>query len=487
MGNRNIKLVQSDVLKTERIKATLNDLSKVLKVNQLSTKPMDLMSYSRDSWPIATRSFLYNKYFKTFANIIVWPENTKEVAEIVKIANKYKIDLIPYGAGSGVCGGTLPTKECIVLDLKRLNKIIEIDEVSNTVTSQVGILGIDLEKQLNKRNFTMGHSPQSLTCSTLGGYLACRSAGQFSTLYGKIEDMVINIEIVIPTGEIIETRKVPRTATGPGLMQFFIGSEGTLGVITKATMRIWPYPEKRKMVVISFPNLEDALDSIRTIMQKRLRPSVVRLFDEYESKSFMEPYPDYKGGPIILTMVFEGPINMVDFELKKSLDICGLYNGHRTGNEPGKHWWKHRYEARSAPYIYYQNKVLDTIEVSFTWDKAIPMYHKVKEAILKVIPDAHVGAHWSHVYPEGACMYITFVFPMKNLEQYENLNPKIWEAAVKTVISLGGTMSHHHGVGLIREKWMKDELGYGYEVLKKIKITLDPNNIMNTSKLGLGE
>ena len=216
------------------------------------------------------------------------PETTEEVSKVLKIANRHRVPVIPYGGGSGVNGGILASHGGIMMDLKRMKQIIRIDEKSLTVTAQAGINGQHLEWELNRHGLTLAHYPASEYCATLGGYLAARGSGTLSTKYGKAEEMVLSMEVVLPTGEIIRTLPVPRHATGPGIMDFFIGSEGTLGVITEATMRLDPIPEVREFQGFLFKNLAEGIEAARRIMTKRLQPCVIRLYDPPSTIRFIQ-------------------------------------------------------------------------------------------------------------------------------------------------------------------------------------------------------
>ena len=218
-------------------------------------------------------------------DFVVHPSTTEEVARIMKIANQYKIPVVPWGGGSGSQGGALPIYNGIVLDMKRMNKIIKIDKEALTVTAQTGIITKHLEWGCNKEGLSTMHLPASIACSTIGGFLAHRGTGVLSTKYGKIEDMVMSLEVVTPTGEIIRTLPVPRHASGPDLTMMFLGSEGTLGVITEVTLKIHPQPEARKFRAYIFKDFHTAMQAGQTLMRSRLGPCAMRLYDETETKT----------------------------------------------------------------------------------------------------------------------------------------------------------------------------------------------------------
>ena len=241
-------------------------LKEIVGLNNVSTKEIDLLAYTKDSTLLTINWEIQGK-IAGLPDFITWPETTEQICEILKLANQEKIPVIPYGEGSGVVGGAIPIYGGIIIDMKKFNKVLEINDKNLTVTVETGINGMNLERYLNAKGYTGGHIPQSLYTSSVGGYIAHRAEGQFSTKYGKIEDIVLGMEMVLPQGDIINFKTIARASTGPQLDKFFIGHEGTLGVVTKATLRIWPYPEKRALISYAFPTLKDSLEACRTILR----------------------------------------------------------------------------------------------------------------------------------------------------------------------------------------------------------------------------
>lgn len=369
-----------------------------------------------------------------------------------------------------------------MIDLKRMNRIRELDEVNQMVTVESGMNGARYEEELNKAGYTGGHFPQSLRCSTIGGWLACRAAGQFSTRYGKIEDMAISLEAVLADGTVFSGRSVPRTATGPRPDHLFIGSEGVLGIITAATLRIWPLPEKRHLVSYTFDNMEDALESIRLVMRAGARPAVVRLYDAQETGNHFPELGDKRPALIIL---IEGNSEIVRAETSVLDSVAQGFSAVNEGAQPVEHWLERRFNISAASRLFQKDAVLDTIEVTTNWHNAYSTYRAMQDALLAVDGTMLASGHYSHVYPEGAALYLTVVgFPGEDKLAYYK---KIWKAAMQACTAEGAAISHHHGIGLHRGLWMKEEHGPGLEVLKRLKRALDPNGIMNPGKLGLEE
>jgi alkyldihydroxyacetonephosphate synthase len=427
-----------------------------------------------------------------------------------------KIPVIPYGGGSGVCGGTVPIKGGIIVDLKKMNKILEIDEKSLTVKSEAGIIGENLEKKLNSSGYTLGHHPQSIYCSTLGGWIATRSAGQLSTKYGKIEDIVLGLRVVLPDGEILETKPISHRATGPDLTQIFIGSEGTLGIITSATLKINYYPETREFSAYEFENISDGLSAIRNILQNGIRPAGVRLYDELDTIVFKMSKKEKKdlkkfsllkfakeigenlifknptlgnklanfiGEKVLLILAFEGKKEIVELEKKLCREFCEINRGKYLGEELGIKWWNHRFDvAYNLSKVFYNNSFADTIEIVANWDKIEQLYYALKEDLSK---DVFIMAHFSHAYQEGCSVYFSIMARERDEIKSKEFYDKIWDRAISLALKYGGCISHHHGVGYFKGKYLERDLKEGLKIYKNLKKILDPNNILNPGKLGL--
>lgn len=447
----------------------------------VSDKESDKIIYSRDYWPIASKWFLDGK-LAGIPDCIVWPENVEQIAEIIKIANRENIPVIPYGGGSGVVGAAIPVRGGIIIDMKKMDRILEIDDESLMVTVQTGINGMVLERELNRRGYTLGHIPQSLYCSCLGGWLACKAAGQFSTKYGKIEDMVVALQAVLADGTIIKSKDIPRSSTGPEVERLLLGSEGIFGIITEATLKIWPYPEERAMLSFVFDDISNALQAVRLILRKNVYPAVARIYDENETlRHFYEVKEAKKKCMLILLM--EGDKELVELEKKVATETCKKEGGIECGEEPVIHWLNTRFNVKEASEFLPKGFIFDTVEMAVKWKDALDLYRNVIDAMRKVEGIVVASAHASHFYPQGVCFYFTFGgIPPKNVEPYE-FYKKVWDEMMSACLKNGGSISHHHGIGLIRAEWLKKEMGGRIKMLRKIKAAIDNNNIMNPGKL----
>ena len=444
---------------------------------RLSTKKVDLLTYSRDYWPITLHWMLKGK-LPSLPDAVVWPENKEEVEKVVKIAHESSIPIYAYGGGSGVLGGTIPEKGGIIVDLKRMRSI-KLHEEDLLVEVEAGTNGYYLEKYLNKKGYTLGHFPQSLYPSTVGGWIATKATGQFSTKYGGIEDMVLGLDVVLPWGESIELKPHPRSATGPDLKRIFIGSEGTLGIVTKAWLKIWPYPEKRVNLSFASENLNDALDSVRRILRRGAKPAVVRIYDTIETKRHFYKF-EKAYGKVATVMILEGDTRTVEAEEKI---VEEEFKGTPIGEGPVDHWLKTRFNVKETSEFAPLGVVFDTIEVSINWSKATQLYNEVSKAIRSVKGTLFASAHASHFYPQGVCFYFTFAgVPKGDPTKYYN---KVWDAAMRATLNVGGAISHHHGIGRQRREWLQEELGNAFEVLRRIKDALDEKRIMNPGNMGV--
>ncbi len=457
------------------------EAAKIVGESNVSANQADLLSACRDYWPVSS-IWMTEGVFPALPQLIVWPETTAQVSGLLALANREKIPVTPYGEGSGALGGVVPLKGGVTVDLKLMNKIRALDEKNLLVTVESGLNGALYEEQLNRAGYTGGHFPQSLRCSSVGGWLACRAAGQFSTRYGKIEDMAVCLEAVLPDGTVFSGRSVPRTATGPRADHLLLGSEGTLGIITSATLRIWPRPEKRRLAAYTFEKLESGLEAIRLFMRAGTRPAVVRLYDGQETGNH---FPELGDKRCALILLVEGGTKIVDAEVEVIEDCVRSEGAESAGAEHVEHWLEKRFNISVASVLFQKGAVLDTIEVTTNWHNAHSTYLAMQEALLGVEGTMLASGHYSHVYPEGAALYMTVVgFPgTDKINYYKNL----WQAAMGACHKEEAAFSHHHGVGLHRGLWMADEHGPGLAVLKKIKAALDPEGIMNPGKLGLQE
>ena len=451
--------------------------------NVLTSLP-ERWAYARDRLPYATFHVRDGKLPGTLPAAIVCPGNVAELTQVVRVAHEQQIAVIPFGAGSGVLGGALPLAQELIIDLKRLNRVLAINEADASVTVQAGMNGGQFEAWLNQRGYTCGHLQQSMYMSTVGGWAACRGAGQSSTRYGKIEDIVLGLAAVLPDGRELRVRPVARRAVGPSIKDVLIGSEGVFGIITEVTLRIWRLPEVRHGVVLGFASLQQGLDAMRQIMQAELRPAVLRLYDEEESRQRGQEVGIGDALPVLAILEFSGPARLAAVERDLALEIAFAQGGLALGDDPYQHWAAHRYESYS-PQWQSADYFMDTIEVTAGWSVIPALHERIRRELQALVPGMHFGTHWSHAYAEGACQYMTLRLPPMATESGLRLHRQAWHIAERATLDLGGSISHHHGVGVFRNAWLREELGVGLEMLQALKDHLDPNNRFNPGKLAL--
>ncbi len=419
-------------------------------------------------------------------DFVVHAGSADEVARVLRVANHYKIPVTPWGGGSGSQGGALPMYRGIALDMKRMNRVLEIDTESLTVTCETGIIAQHLEWALEKKGYSTMNQPGSINCATIGGLLAHRGTGVLSTKYGKMEDMVMSLEVVTPTGEVINTLPVPRHASGPDLTQLFLGSEGTLGVITKVTLKIHPLPEVRKFHAFLFKTLTEAMSAGAEIMRQRLRPCVIRLYDEAETARLIKRVLGIDRQGAYLVFGFDGAAEMVEYELNQAKAICARHNPEDLGEKLGQMWWDHRYKFFYPPYMFHLPQAFGTLDTVATFANIEKVYWAMKKAVEENFPEASYIGHFSHWYEWGCMLYARFIVenPPQDPEEATLYYNRIWNHAIRAAMKEGGVLNEHHGIGLKLGRLMKELYGPAFPVLENIKKSFDPNNIMNPGKMG---
>jgi alkyldihydroxyacetonephosphate synthase len=459
-----------------------SELAEVVGEAYISTRESDKLVYSTD-WSWMPQMWLDRGQPLSTPDYIVHPGSAEEISEILKIANNYHIPVIPYGGGSGTQGGALPTYGGIIVDTKRLNKIIEIDEKSLTVTAEAGIIGTQLEWALNEKGLTLPHYAASSNCATLGGYLAPRGTGTISTKYGKAEDMVLSMEVVLPNGDIIRTPPVPQHASGPDFFRLFLGAEGTFGIITEATMQVDYLPETRLLRALLFDDLSKAIEAGRLMMTRRLNPLVIRLYDPNSTVTQIRKILGYELEGAYTVLGFDGDADLAALQEKKALEICRELGAHDLGREPGEKWWNHRYDFYYPPQSLKLPWMYGTTETITTYDKIENLYWAVKTAVESNYADWNVSfiGHFSHWFHWGVMLYSRFIIeaPPEDAQEALRLHNRVWNTAMTAVLE-------NHGVGLKLARYMRRQYGPAWSYLQTLKKATDPNGIMNPGKVGFG-
>ena len=437
---------------------------------------------------------------------VVLPSGAAEVRAVLDLCAEERIAVVPFGGGTSVVGGVEPLRgamEAVIsLDLARIDHTGEVDPKSLTAVLGAGLRGPAVEAALGREGLTLGHFPQSWEYATLGGWVATRSAGQASTGYGSIEKLVTGLRCVTPAGDIA-LPAMPATAAGPGLRQTLVGSEGALGVITEATVRVRPLPEAAHYEAWMFKGFAAGAEAFRALEQQHVLPELARLSDEAETHQAMgmsssrSPARRLGGAYIGARGYGHGCLAILGFEGTRA-DIMGRRaraggimrrgGGLALGAAPGRAWRRQRYEG---PYL--RDALLDhgilaeTLETAAPWSHLMSLYETVGDAIARALEargtPGRVMCHISHLYPDGASLYYTFIAPQEEGAEVEQWQA-VKAAACDAIAAGGGTITHHHAIGRDHVPWMRAEVGeQGVEMLRALKATLDPAGILNPGKL----
>ena len=435
---------------------------------------------------------------------VVLPADADQVLQVVLACAEHDVAVVPFGGGSSVVGGVAALRgthhAAIALDLERLAGVLELSPRAGLARVAAGTYGPDLEAALAERGLTLGHLPQSFEFSTVGGWAATRSAGQASSGYGRSDELIQGLSVATPSG-VIATSAVPGTAAGPDLRQLLIGSEGTLGVVTEATLRVRPVPAVQRFEAYSLPGFAEATEALRDLAQAGLLPAVTRLSDEEESAVNLA----LAGGagtavrgalrlrgqrrPCVLVLGHEATGTRTLGHARRAVGrVLRGHHGVRLGRRPGDAWAKGRFHG---PYLRDElmglGVLVDTLETAATWDDLLDAYRAVGSALRAALAargtPGVVGCHVSHVYPTGASLYFTFLArqdPTDPLGQWQAVKA----AASDAIRGAGATITHHHAVGRDHAPWLQDEVGpLGIAALQAVKAAWDPTGVMNPGKL----
>jgi alkyldihydroxyacetonephosphate synthase len=444
-------------------------------------------------------------------DLVVYPESEKDVLAILRAAADHDVMVIPFGGGSNI-SGCLERMEmhrtAVSLDMRRMRRVLAVDAESYTARVEAGVFGPDLEEQLGARGMTLGHFPDSFLHSTLGGWIATRSAGMQSDKYGKIEDMVVSLRMVTPDG-VLATRTVPNSSNGIDVNYLCIGSEGTLGVITEATMRVHARPEARLVPAYLFPEFESGLEAIHECVRRECMPSMVRLNDADKTGLSMAFKPVSSRLSQTVTKIFKSYLRAKGFDLPQACLMLAAFEGHRAdvtrqsrqvdaiyrkfggvslGPSSGRAFEATKYDfPHIRDFLLERDVTSDVSETSTVWSNILPLYKASMGAIRAGVSESGVpafaGCHISHTYRSGASLYFTFGFQQqvgREMEQYL----RVKRGVQQSFMDHGATLSHHHAVGTEHLPWLAADISpLGVRAVAAIKQGLDPGNIMNPGRL----
>ena len=497
-----------------------SDLASIVGDARVLTDRADLLAYNADCSPKGIILARARRLEAGQPAAVVQPEDIDELRGLVEWATRTGTALVAYGDGSGVCRGAVGDADSVVVDLKRFDDILELDEDCRSVRVQAGMNGYLFEREMQRRGWTAGHFPSSIYCSSVGGWVAARGAGQLSSRYGKIEDIVESVRVVTGRGDVIDTAESPPPDPTP----WFVGSEGTLGFITDVTLQVEPKPTDRHYRGFQFDDLSDGLEAIRRLMQSGLRPAVVRLYDPFDTlikkapsgdgastlrralpaalRTALEARVDEWGRAAFNELIqragwvngavdafssecrlivgYEGHTETIQKEAEAGFDLLRRY-GVDLGVEPGDEWREHRYAVsyKQSP-VFDAGAFVDTMEVATSWSNLESLYHRVRDALA---PHVLVMAHFSHVYTAGSSIYCTLVGSADTAEEALELHETAWRRGLDAVDGAGGSIAHHHGVGSIKTPWTGRDHRGGESGFRGLKEAFDPDGILNPGKV----
>jgi alkyldihydroxyacetonephosphate synthase len=433
----------------------------------------------RDRWPLRGRSH----ETRGTPALICQPRTVAELQSVVRCAAEHAVALVPIGARSNVVGAIEPDDQAVLVDLRSLDRIGPLDEVSGTVRAEAGVLGGVLESWLADRGWTLGHDPQSLEISTVGGWIAMRASGVFSTGYGGIEQRLSGIEVVRADGSLLHLGRGPRSSVGPRLLELFTGSEGAFGIIAAGTLRVSPVPERRHFAAWSIPKFDIGLEQVRRLIQRRVVPDAVRLYDPTETRALSDRLGLSIDGCLLL-LVFDGPSELTAVQHRLALAQLLEAGSTDLGPGPAQAWYADRHacewleRGNAGP-----GSIADAIEIASDWARLPGLIERARAAAEPYVDE--IWAHVSHAYPDGASAYFILFIRSSSDEAGIRAYRAAWQAIMETTLEARGTIAHHHGVGGVRLPWLETELGPGLDTLRAIKSALDPQRILNPGRLQL--
>jgi alkyldihydroxyacetonephosphate synthase len=480
--------------------------SRLPKHSMVSTDPLTRLNHAHgQSFPNWVD--MRTGHINSFPDGVAYPMSNEDVTDLIQYALRTGIHLIPYGGGTSVVGHIDPIKSktpILTVDMSRMNSLIDLDAQSSLATFGAGVSGPDLEARLRAHGYTLGHFPQSFEYSTLGGWVATRASGQQSLRYGRIEKLFAGGRLATPLGELI-LPSFPASAAGPDLREMVLGSEGRLGILTEACMRISPIPEREDFHAVFFPDFLHGVEAIRQILSAGLSLCMLRLSTSNETTTTLalaghenligalERLLAIRGlgeGKCMLLLGFSGKSILVRTNRNEALNITSKLDGVHIGKTFGDQWHKNRFRT---PYLrntlWEMGYGAESLETAIEWGNIPQMVEQIQAAIHNSMSTfgerVHVFSHLSHVYPYGSSVYTTFIFrlasePDEILTRWHSMK----SAASNAITALGGTISHHHGVGLDHLPYLAAEKGaLGMAAISTLCHQFDPKGIMNPGKL----
>lgn len=456
----------------------LDKLSRVVGPKQLVTEPERLEEISWDALSEG-RIHPLKRPETALPLCVVLPASTAEVREVVLLANDERISIVPYGGGSGLMGGALSLQPGIVVDLRRMDQIVEVDREARAARVQSGVVLESLEKALNKKELILGHDPWTLPVATVGGTISTNSLGYRGGKYGSMGDQVLGLEVVLPNGEILRTRPAPKSSTGIDLKHLFVGGEGCFGIITDATLRVFPQPEKRALSGFRFISFEQGFAAIQKIFGRGVKPALLDFGDDASKVH----------GGAVLYLAFEGPREVVEAEEQIVLAICDQGGGEGLPREEAERFWRERHVIA---YHFMRSRgqrrgpsgdgvLRDWIHVALPASRVLVF----RKSAMEIIAKRRVRLQESGLWTQPELVSMRLAVKAEESQQAQAVLEDTVEELLRLAQKMDGSMEYCHGVGVKLAPLMAEEHGYGLEIMRGIKKILDPNNIMNPGKMGL--
>ena len=457
----------------------LASLARIVGAENVLADADSLDRYTGDSLS-PSRAFGAEDAFERLADVVVRPACTAEVADVVKWANEHRVPIIPYGGGTGVMGAVVPAQGGLVLDVKRMNRVLEVDANSLTARVEAGIVLGDLEAVLAGDGLMIGHDPYSVPIATVAGAISTNGVGYRACAYGPMGEQVVGLEAVLPDGRVIETRDVPKYSSGPNLNHLFIGAEGVFGVITRATIRVFRIPECRQFASVGFDCFEDGFNAASELLALGIRPALLDLTEEDDD--------------VTLHLLFEGFTEGVAAQAQRAAAVCAAAGGYSLGTEPTEEYWAVRRDSAENYKLtalgqprrvrwnrWRRRRGFDYLHLALPASRVLEYRRQAGEILASQGIAVTEYAIWSR--PE---LFSMLILPESGdpAEARQRLAHTV-DRVLKLAQDMGGAMEYCHGVGVKLNHLLARELGMGHDVIRQLKQTLDPNNIMNPGKLGL--
>ena len=458
--------------------AVIESLAQIVGVTNFLTDPFDLDRYSADALT-PFRAFGAEAKLDRLADLVMRPGNTEEVSQIVVFAGQRQIPLIPYGGGTGVMGGTMPVCGGIIVDMGRMNQVLEVNSTDLTARVEAGVVLQDLVDVLAEHDLMPGHDPYSVPIATVAGAISTNGVGYRAGAFGSMGEQVVGLEVVLPNGRVLTTRSVPKYSSGPNLNQLFVGSEGVFGIITKATIRVYRRPEAQVFATASFDSFDQGFNAAAELLALGIHPTLLDLTEEEDG--------------IQLHLLFEGYREGVAAQEQRSAQVCAQCGGRAVGPEPTMVYWRERYQSA----LDYKRTALGRSRRD-RWDRsgwrgfdylhlALPISKvlEYRKRCDRLMDGSGVRTVEYAIWSRPELFSMLMVADSETDGDFRENLARVVEQVLKLAQDMGGVMEYCHGVGVKLNHLLARELGAGHEVIRDLKQALDPANIMNPGKLGL--